>query len=155
MGWKSVITQSDADNLLEVFDGFHDGCLHELHSWTGYSVSNEFRMTCGIPNGLGVRILVQRQGDNPSAIELLFTGVRRLNLIDRENYDSIIYEATLLVCDGLIYWATVHDWTPESSKSEETTFVVAHQLSWRDASDWMGESFRLGVGPPANDSPKP
>ena len=149
MEW-SVVSQSDADTLLEVFGGFHDGCLHELHLWTGYSVSKEFTMTCGIPNGLGVRILVQRQGDTPSAIELMFTSVRRVTVVDRENYDSIIYGATLLVRDGLIYWATEEDWQPESPDANETTCVVAGQLAWRDASDWMGESFRVGLGPAAN-----
>lgn len=154
MEWKRVVSQSDADSLLEVFGGFHDGCLHELHLWTGYSVSKEFTMTCGIPNGLGVRILVQRQDDSPSAIELLFTGVRRLNVIDRENYDSIIYGAKLMVRDGLIHWATDDRWAPDSGEREDATFVIANELSWRDTSDWMGASFRLGLGPPADDSPK-
>ena len=149
MSWNHVETQSDADRLLETFGGFHDGCLHELHLWTGYSVNAEFMMTCATESGLGIRILVQRQGDSPSAIEMLFTGVRRLSVVDRVNYDSIIYSATLLVRDGLIYWATDDDWLPESPKADQTTFVSAQHLAWRDASDWMGDSFRVGLGPPA------
>ena len=148
MGWNRIVTQSDAESLMEAFDGFHDGCLHELHLWTGYSVNPQFSMTCGIPDGLGVRILVQRQSDGLSAIELLFSGVRRINVVDRENRDSIIYGATLLVRDKLIYWATDDRWTPDSPSTDET-FVVARGLSWRDASEWMGESLRLGVGLPA------
>jgi hypothetical protein len=37
---------------------------------------------------------------------------------------------------------------PESPKADQTTFVAAQHLVWRDASDWMGDSFRVGLGPP-------
>ena len=75
--------------------------------------------------------------------------MRRINVVDRENRDCIIYGATLQVREKLIYWATDDRWSPESPSDDET-FVVASGLSWRDASDWMGESFRVGLGPPAD-----
>jgi hypothetical protein len=82
MEWKRVATQSDAEALLEVFGGFHDGCLHELHLWSGYSVNAEYTMRCATDDGLGIRILVQQQFDSPSVIEMLFSGVRRINVVD-------------------------------------------------------------------------
>ena len=103
MDWIQVIDQAHADYLMEQFGEFHDGCLHELHLWTGYSVSPERSMTCTLGCEIGVRVLIQRQSDELSAIELLFQEVKRLNIVGPVNRDSIIYGATLLLRDGTIY----------------------------------------------------
>jgi hypothetical protein len=147
MDWNQVIDQAHADHLMEQFGEFHDGCVHELHLWTGYSVSSERSMTCTMGSEIGVRVLIQRQSDELSAIELLFQEVKRLNIVAPVNRDSIIYGATLLLRDGTIYWSPESNWVPEST-ADAVTFISAKRLAWRDASEWMGESFRLGTGPP-------
>jgi hypothetical protein len=146
MKWTPIQDQAAADQLMREFGDFHDGCLHELHLWTGYSVSPDFSMTVAFPSNIGARVLIQRQSDTLSAIELFFEGVTRLNVVaPPENSDGIIFHGTLLVRDGQAYWSPERDWSPDAAN---VTFVSAKQLRWRDASDWLGADHRLGIGPP-------
>src|SRR5262245_36271460 len=144
MSWTPIRTQADADALLQVFGHFHDGCVRELHVWTGHWVSERLSMRCPYDLDTHVRMLVQRQFRKPSAIELFFSEVTRLNLVPSpENYDSIIYSAALLVRDEQIFWSPDDDWSPDASDPEVHTFIVARRASWRDASEWLGEQLRL------------
>jgi hypothetical protein len=151
MGWKEIKTQADADALMRVFGDFHDGCLREAHLWTDHWVSTELSMSC--PGNLDnrIRIFVQRQFKNPSAIELLFEEVTRLNLVPTaENYDSIIDSATLLVRGEVVFWSPEGDWSPDDSRKDESTWISAKKLRWREVS-WLGEE--LHYGPKEEDAP--
>ena len=98
MNWKEIKTQADAEALMDLFGGFHDGCIREAHLWTDHYVAPDLSMMCPGKLDNRIRILVQRQFKNPAAIELLFEEVTRFNLAPTpDNCDSIIFEATLLV----------------------------------------------------------
>ena len=149
MNWIPIRDQAAADHLMREFGEFHDGCLHELHLWTGYSVSPDFSMTIAFPSNICARVLIQRQSDTLSAIELFFEGITRLNVVaPPENSGGIIYEGTLLMRDGQAYWSPEREWSPESPRASSVTFVSAKRLRWRDVSDWLGPDHRLGIGPP-------
>jgi len=92
-----------------------------------------------------VRLLVQRQFPNPSAIELLFERVVSFHLQPApQNYDSIIFEATMLLDGDVVLWADSSDWTYTSENRDSFTWVAAQKVSWRDASEWMGSDLRYG-----------
>jgi hypothetical protein len=142
--WKEIKTQADADALMNIFGGFHDACLREAHLWTGHWVSSELSMSC--PGNLDnrLRLHVQRQFKNPSAIELLFEELTRFNLVPTpENYDAIIYEATLLIRPEMIFWTPDHNWSPEDTDRDECTWVSAKKLRWRTV-DWLGDNLHYG-----------
>ena len=143
MNWTTVESQIDADALMKRFGRFHDGCLREAHLWTGYWVSDDLSMVC--PDGLhnSIRMLIQRQFENPSAIELLFEEVTRFNLVCIENSDSIILGATLLVQDGAVYWSPYDDWSLSSSDRDEITWLSSHKLKWREVKG-LGNELRYG-----------
>ena len=102
-------------------------------------------MTCSPQLDTHVRLLIQRQFSAPSAIELLFDEVMGLNVAPSpDNYDSIIFEATLLLKEGVFYWADVGDWLPDQEDIIHTTWIAAQKLKWRDASEWMGGELRYG-----------
>jgi hypothetical protein len=63
-----------------------------------------------------------------------------------ENYDSIIFGVAMLCRDGTFYWAEDADWSPESPERDETSWIAAKKLSWRDASEWMGPDLHYGRG---------
>ncbi len=103
-------------------------------------------MSISIALDLRVRLLFQRQYANPSAIELLFEQVTTFHLWADPGSDNIIMDATLLHHDGLFYWANEYDWSPENADRDKFTWIAGKALSWRDASDWMGNELRLGPG---------
>jgi hypothetical protein len=144
MEWKEIKTQADADALMTTFGDFHDGCLREAHLWTDHWVSPELSMSC--PGNLDnrIRFLIQRQFKNPSAIELLFEEVTRFNLVPTpDNYDTIIYDATLLVQDGQIFWSPENAWKPDKPRRDESTWISAKKLRWREV-PWMGKELHYG-----------
>jgi len=145
MDWKEIKTQADADSLMDVFGGFHDSCIREAHLWTEHYVQENLSMSCTGDLDNRMRILVQRQARNPAAIELLFEMVTRINLVpSAENYDSIIFEATLLVKDGNIFWSPDCDANTLSTfERENVTSVSAKKLKWREV-DWLGDELRYG-----------
>lgn len=144
--WKSINTQKDIDRLMNDFGGFHDACLKELYMWTDHYVDSNLSM--GVSDKLDhrIRVLFQRQWENPSAIEVLFEEVIKLSITPSpENYDSIIYEGTLIYKDEVFYWADDSNWSPEEKRNYELNWIAARKVSWREVSHWMGEEQRYGI----------
>lgn len=142
MIWTPITSEADIERLLNLFGGFHDGCLREAHIWTETYVEENLSMFCPGHLDTRVRLLIQRQVANPSAIEMLFEQVIGFHMAPTpDNYDSIIYGATLEVVDGVFFWSDGASWI---SVDEGTTWIRAKGLSWRDASEWMGDQLRYG-----------
>lgn len=145
MEWKALKTEEDIADLLKTFMGFHDGVLKEIHLWNGYFVSEELRMGSG--NGvLNATVLFQREWKNPSAIEIQFDDVQRMNIVGiQPNEWYMIFDSTLFCRDGLFYWADIDGWKASNPDSERTTWIAAKGIKWRDRSEWMGEDLRYGA----------
>jgi hypothetical protein len=143
MEWNQINNKEDIKFLMNKFGGFHDSCLKELLLSTESFVDQNFAMA---PNpNTNVRVLLQRQNEDASAIELLFEEINKITIVPApENCDSIILGATILYQDGLYFWANVDDWTPEEN-SDYVSWISAKSLKWRDVSSWMGEKMRYGV----------
>lgn len=166
--WKEVVTQEDADALLGRFGWFHDGCIREAHFWGGHWVGEGLvmRVPWDPRDSLKVRMPVQRQFKDPSAMEMVFTAVLRWNLVSPGNSDAMIFGATLLVRDGVVYSSAAELWEPVipvadhrlwvgaeriapgvayrgSAETGADTRIAARRLFWRDV-DWMGGEPRYG-----------
>jgi hypothetical protein len=143
--WTPIKSQADVDHLLRTFGGFHDGCIREAHIWTEHYVRSDLQMSCTGALDTRARILIQRQFNAPSAIELLFEHVITFHLQPSpENYDSIIFGAAMLHESDRFYWADSDDWSPASATRDKSTWIAAKTLSWRDASDLMGPDLHYG-----------
>ena len=139
--WRPLSNETDLTELMDLFNGFHDSCVREVHVLSGHYVNDDYWMTVGWETT--VRMFVQRQVPNPSAIELRFDQVVGLRLTPPPpNYDAIIFHATFFIRDGVFYWADTAEWTPESAERGDSTWVSARKACWRDASNWMGPELR-------------
>ena len=106
--WNPINSQADIERLLTLFGGFHDGCLRGAHVWTEHYVNSDLSMKCTGDLDTRIRLLIQRQFKEPSAIELLFEQVITFHLqTSAENYDSIIFDATMLKDGDIFYWADI------------------------------------------------
>ena len=143
MHWIEVNTEKDMKKLLEVFGGFHDGCLREMHLWNSYFIDEDLCMGSGEGN-LNAKVIFQRQLESPSAIEVYFTQVQRMNIVSTpSNYWYSIFEATLSYKDGLYYWSDEDNFNIDSP-TNEAMWISSKGIKWRNRSEWMGEELRYG-----------
>ncbi|WP_421381849.1 hypothetical protein ACOJQI_21220 [Bacillus salacetis] len=146
MEWAEIKTSKNIEDLLESFGAFHDSCLKELYMSTESYVDENLSMGMSAELDTSVRMLFQRQARNPSAIELLFEGVTQFHIVPSPiNHDSIIYDAKLILHNGLFYWTDDCEWEPENNTDGSNRWISAKRLKWRDASSWMGKQNRYGV----------
>lgn len=144
--WNILRDQDDLSSLLYIFGWFHDSCIREMHMWTDHYVNSDLSMSLSPELDHNVRLLIQRQANNPLAIELLFNQVTQIYIKPSpEDYDSLINEGTLLYRDGIFYWATDSNWDPDSnSLFTSVNWISSKQLSWREVNEWTGNDLRYG-----------
>lgn len=132
MEWKGLKTQKDIDELMEVYGGFHDGCLKELNYVSGSYVHDDLSMS-PFNSKRAISIIFQRQYNNPRTIEMIFEKVIKLNLVPTdEDYDSIIFDAFLGFRDGKIYWADWEGFDINSpNENFDCTWITALNAKWR------------------------
>jgi len=122
---------------MRLLGDFHDACVREIHVATGHHVHESLAMTVNWK--ATVHMLIQRQCRPLSAVELRFEEVVGLRFSPPlPDCEDIIHNAAFFVQDGIFYWADACAWTPESA--DESTWVSARKVYWRDASEWMGAS---------------
>jgi hypothetical protein len=143
MEWRRVVSEADVEELLSAFGGFHDSCLREVHVWTEHYVSEDLSMACPGHLDSHVRMLFQRQARPICGLELLFHQVFGFRYSPSPaNADSIIFDADLALNDGVFYWCNDFGTT---DAQDDTSWIRAKELWWRDASDWMGSELRYGT----------
>jgi len=144
--WKEISSQKDIDELLGLYDGFHDSCIVSVNYRSGAFVDDEGAMHFGnsAQHALSVVFHSQWKGQ----IELCFAGLRQLHLVGwQDKYMCDIFDAHLSFYDELlpgtpsrvIVWAdnesfdikrldtTVHE--------PSDTCIIANTLKWRTLSE--------------------
>ena len=145
MTWKDITSVNDANELVDLFGGFHDACIREAHLFTDHYINGDLSMNCPGNLDTSIRFVVQRQFRNTACIELLFGGVTRCNLVPTpDNYDSIIYEAKIGIENGEIYWVLDTDRPPSKCKANRDTWVSSKTLKWRPNDEFLGKELHFG-----------
>lgn len=85
-------------------------------------------------------MVFQSQNTAISTIEMKFDKIKKLNLIPRnEEYDCIIYGASLKKIDGMFYWSEWSGFKIEDITREHGTWISAQEVSWRPLRNALGE----------------
>ncbi|MCH5191736.1 MAG: hypothetical protein J1F23_06180 [Oscillospiraceae bacterium] len=114
--WNYIITQSDADDFMKKFAGFHDSTLEKIN----YSETNGSVTANAIFDNSGWFGIV----------ELCFEGVQMLKIMPAtENYTRELFEASLIVEKESVFWADCYMEKPNSSY--EGSIIKALNLKWR------------------------
>ena len=113
---------------------FHDGIIKEIH-WVNRDFVN-FNLGMKPYKLAEARILVQRQWRDPSAVEMTFTDVWRLNLDTVE----LIFESAARMEQSSSSVGKPRQLLVLTMEDSEIAFS---KMRWRDASDWMGETVRF------------
>lgn len=126
-GWNYIETQEDIESLMEQMSGFHDSVLSELNYTSGSYVDSNGSM-CPMDSIRKVIMRIESQWCQP--VELVFEGVTALNLRPSDdNYDSIIYSASLFAEDASVFFCD--SYLEQIDKSYEGTWITAYNLRWR------------------------
>jgi hypothetical protein len=154
MEWRRLESQAAIAALMRQCHGFHDGCFREAHVWAETSIAQDV-MTCPAHLDTHVRALFQLAAASPSAIELRFDQVVRFSTTPSpENCDSIIASATFSLEEGIFLLRVYLIGLPLTSTPNTgigvlrgapdapAIHIASRQVSWRDASEWMGDTLR-------------
>ena len=138
--WHAIDSEQSITELMKLFGGFHDGCVREIHVQSGTYVDENRALHPAWH--IDVTFFVQRQWPNPSAIEMKFENVARMNIApEKENYDPWIFGASLHMFDGLIFWSEIEEFNP-MDPCIGRIWISAKKAYWRDVSGWMGNKIR-------------
>lgn len=141
--WKKIRSDSDIQELMDLYNGFHDSCIVSVSYQSGAYVDDESTMGFGESADYQLRVVFQSQW-NPKEIELCFSGLRQLHLTGwQDHYICCIFSAYLSFCDGVlpgkpekvIVWADndTFDINHIDYAIEEPsgTYIIANTLHWR------------------------
>lgn len=137
--WNSVSNEEDLSILMETVCDFHDSCIKEMKYTSGAYVGTDLAM---YPvNDLRIlKMIIQRQSDDPSAIELAFSGLKYLRLSPcDERYTCEIHDATMLLTDGCVFWCDCGGLTAAEIAQYSGTVICAEKVQWRAVNEYMGE----------------
>lgn len=137
--WNEINSEKDLESFMNMNYGFHDSCLKELKYISGAYVNKDLSM-CPINKQRNLRVILQRQFENVSAIELEFIDLKYLKMFPAdENYTCEILDATMLLKDDCIFWCDCGGLTEEDFDSYNGTVICASKCRWRVANEYLGK----------------
>lgn len=103
--WTEIKTNDDIKSFMDLVCYFHDGCIKEMHYLSGAYVGEGLGMY-PLNDKRILKVIIQRQFDNPSMVELEFSGLQymKLNPVDTASIGN--YDGTL-ICAEKLRWRLV------------------------------------------------
>lgn len=137
--WNDIRCEQDITDLMELVYEFHDSCIKEAKYISGAYVNHDLGMHP--VNDLRVlKMIIQRQFDNPSVIELEFSGLKYCRLApDDEKFSCEIHDATMLWKGNCVYWCDCGGLTEAELERYAGTVVCAEKVRWRVADEYLGK----------------
>lgn len=129
--WNSVNNNNDLAVLMETLGDFHDSCVKEMRYISGAYVNADLSMYA-VNDKRILKVIIQRQYENPSAIEMEFKGLKYLKLRPNdENYTCEILDATMMLKDDCVIWCDCGGLSEADIESYEGTVICASELRWK------------------------
>lgn len=138
LSWTLIKNEEDIEGFMNMYGYFHDSCIKEIHYKSGTFVRKDLSMT--MINEPVVRVLFQRQWENPSVIEVEFGDLVKLHLkpVDKE-YTTDIFKATFKKKGDVFFWADREYWEENNPEDNNfATWISAKSVRWRKRNDLIG-----------------
>lgn len=144
--WKEIKDDKDIEYFMHRVAYFHDSCLKELKYISGAYIEENFMHPTNEKRNL--RIIIQCGAEDIDAVEMEFTGLKKLQLIPlTEIYTCEILEAKLLFINGDICWCDWDDWEIADSPEYKGIMVCASRMRWRVIKEKLGnQEFYCAIG---------
>lgn len=136
--WRIIRTDDEIFEFMEKVRYFHDACIKEISYISGAYVDENLSMH-PLNDRRILRVVIQRQSEKDSMIEMEFQGLKCLKLFPiNENCTCEILNSTMIRKDGGIYWIDCDSFS-ESDSEDYGTLICASGLRWRAIENHMGE----------------
>lgn len=137
--WNEIVCKKDLDSFMNIMCGFHDSCVKEIKYISGAYVNEKLSMS-PVNSQRILCVIIQRQFEDPSAIEMQFAGLKYLKLFPNgENYTCEILDASMIIKEDCIYWCDCGGLSEKDIKSYTGTTICASKVRWRAADEYIGE----------------
>ena len=138
--WEKISTNDEILTFMERVCGFHDSCIKEMSYVSGAYVDVNLSMF-PLNNRRVLRVLIQRQYEKDSMIEMEFQGLKYARLFPAdENYTCEISDSTMFMKDGSIYWCDCGNVSESNLEDYTGTLICAARLKWRSIENHLGEN---------------
>ena len=136
--WNEIVNEKDLKSFMDTMHGFHDSCLKELKYISGAYVNEKLSMF-PVNKQRILSMIIQRQFEKPSVIEMQFVGLKYLRLSPNdENYTCEIFDATMLLKEDCVYWCDCGGVSVKDIESYAGTTICASKARWRAADEYLG-----------------
>ncbi len=86
-----------------------------------------------------LNMIIQRQFENPSVVEMQFVGLKYLKLFPNdENYTCEILDATMILEGDRVYWCDCGGLSVKDMESYTGTAICASKVRWRAVDEYIG-----------------
>ena len=138
--WEIISTNDEILKFMEKVCYFHDSCIKEMSYVSGAYVDVNLSMY-PLNNRRALKILIQRQCEKDSMIEMEFQGLKYAKLFPLdENYTCEILGSTMIMQDGNIYWCDCDNLSESDLDDYTGTLICASKLKWRSIENHIGKN---------------
>ena len=128
--WNEITDENSLKEFMERVSFFHDSCIKEMHYLSGAYVNENLDMY-PVNDRRILRVIIQRQYEEDSMIEMEFQGLKYLKLFPAdERYSCEILDSNIILKEDCIIWSDCEDKT-ELEDGDTGTLVCASKLRWR------------------------
>jgi len=107
--WYEIKDGNELEDFMYKMCYFHDSCIKEIKYLSGAYVNNELSMH-PLNDRRILNVVIQRQYEDVSMIEMEFSGLKFLKLFPVDDkYTCEIMESMMLIKNGYIYWCECGD----------------------------------------------
>ena len=137
--WEIIHTNDEILKFMENVNYFHDSCIKEMSYISGAYVGENLSMH-PFNDRRVLRIVIQRQHENNSMIEMEFQGLKHLKLFPlNEDYTCEILDSAMIMKDGNVYWCDCGNLSESDLDDYTGTLICASGVRWRSIENYMGE----------------
>ena len=137
--WNELTSESDLNSFMKMHYGFHDSCIKEMKYMSGAYVNENLGMWPANSKRV-LRMIVQRQFEGSSVIEMEFEGLVFLKLFPNdEDYTCEILDATMIWKEDCIFWCDYGGLTEAEIADFEGTAICAQKVRWRIVNEYLGD----------------
>lgn len=137
--WEIIHTNVEILKFMESVCHFHDSCIKEISYISGAYVSENLSMH-PLNDRRVLRVVIQRQYEKDSMIEMEFQGLKHLKLFPvDESYTCEILDSTMIMKDGYLYWCDCGNVSESDLDDYAGTLICSSGFRWRSIENHMGD----------------